>query len=105
VTVDGDHYTIYLDGRINLHSEFRLLLNGTPDQAKLLMSYPRGDQNRNAVVAQIQSVDSAEKQVLDSDEGTNVKSVSLAKGRCFDVMPLGSYFGDVDEILSIFGVR
>ena len=35
VVNDGDHYTIYLDGRINLHSEFRLVLKGTSDQAKL----------------------------------------------------------------------
>ena len=69
------------------------------------MSYPRGDQNHYAVVGQIQSVDSAEKQVLDSDEGATLKSISLAKGRCLDVMPLGPYFGDVDEILSTFAVR
>ena len=69
------------------------------------MSYPRGDQNRYAVVAKIQSVDSAEKQVLDTGAETNVKSISLAKGRCLDVMPLGTYVGDVDEILSTFAVR
>jgi hypothetical protein len=57
------------------------------------------------VVGQIQSVDSAEKQVLDSDEGATPKSISLAKGRCLDVMPLGLYFADVDEILSTFKVR
>ena len=102
VTSDGDHYAIYFDGRINFHSEFRLLLTATPDQAKLMMSSPRGDENRYAVVGQIQSVDSAEKQVLDSDEGTTLKSISLAKGRCLDVMPLGLYFGDLDEILSTF---
>ena len=98
VTSEGDHYVIHLDGKINLHSDFRLVVESTPDQAKLMMSYPGGDENRYAVVGQIQSVDSAEKQVLDSDEGTNVKSISLAKGRCLDVMPLGTYFGDIDEI-------
>lgn len=95
VTTEGDHYMIQFEGRINFRSKFRLLLDSSADEANLLMSQPSDSLNRYAVVAQIWSVDSAEGE-------TGGKSISLARGRCVDVMALGRYIGDVSDILSTF---
>jgi hypothetical protein len=100
VVKEEGRFVLLFDGRVSLGSRFLLRLDASTDEANLAMSHRRNDPaDRFAVVATITSVDSSTMAVHD-EAGTEQKPVSQASGRCVDLMPIGSYWGDILEMVS-----
>jgi len=104
VSGQSDHPIIYFDSYVNFRSALRLQLDCSTDQANIVMKTRHGTEgrfggDRFAVIAQVSSVDSANIE-LDSANGNNRNDpMSEVKGRCVDIMPIGDYRGDEDELL------
>lgn len=92
---------LYLESRVNMHSELRLELVAESEIAtRITQTKINEEEDSLAVVAQIDSV--AGQPADDSWKADNRRPISVAKGRCVDVLYLGRYTGDFDEILSTF---
>ncbi len=90
-------------GKLNIHTNFRLHLSCTSDQANLVMSQPRGQRERFAVIAHVLPVSSTEEEVRYDEDGSSYsQAVVDISGRCVDLMFIGPYFGDYDEVFSTF---
>ena len=100
---DGGNYVLLLDGFVNLRTHFILRLSCNDDQARKIMSAPRREEDRFAVVVAINAIG--------SDAGTTVDDkASLSghrpgipiSGTLVDFRSLGPYPDDLQEILSAF---
>ncbi len=99
----GDRVKVIFKSKINLRSELSLDLSCDAEQARLLLSKPRGDTNRWAVVALVTSVDKTQEEHGRSEDGDSyVRSVSYVSGKLVDFRFVGANYDDYEEILSLF---
>ncbi len=103
VTQNLGTWNISFMGKVNFHNDLLLHLSCDDDQARAVMSKPRGQSERFAVIAIISSVESTEKEVRGASDGSSyAKAVSVATGQLVDVQYIGNYYGDYAEVDSTF---
>lgn len=98
--IDGK-WKVSLRGTINPWHDIVLHLSCSEVQANVIMSSPKGEDNRFSVIAVISSVDSTEEETKREVDGSwETQTVSTATGQLVDVQFLGSDYDPVMEDLS-----
>lgn len=97
VSEDAQGYIIDFDAPVTFLKQMRLRLRCTEAQGQAALSFSRNERRRYAVVARIDSVQSADG--VNDIEGEPEPSLVIAQ--FLDVLPVGSYIGDYRDMTSL----
>lgn len=100
VTSEGDRYTVRLLVSVNVTTEMRLVLDCDPDLVGRALKQPREPDDQWAVVAQVSSVRTWEHKPAENTEaGSETELGSVGYGKCIDLICLGPYLADTEDML------
>ena len=102
VQESGEKFIAILEGRVNIHTHLRLVLEASAEQARALMAQPRGEQGKFAVVASVVRVSSSTETLSGPDGQSDERPVLIVEGHCVDTVFVGQYVGDTIEIFDTF---